>query len=63
MKKIDHAWCISLFVVGIATVVLNGSNLIGIDLPDWLTRSVGFINLVAVLVLIFTTVRKAIKKQ
>ena len=62
-RKIDYAWCISLFVVGIATVILNGSNIVGIDLPNWLTRSLGIVDLVAVLVLIFTTVRKAIKKQ
>ena len=62
-RKIDYAWCISSIVVGIATVILNGSNIVGIDLPDWLTRSMGIIDLVAVFVLIFTTIRKAIKKQ
>ena len=61
-RRIDYVWCISLFVVGIATVILNGSNLIGIDLPDWLTRLLGIIDLVAVFVLIFTTIRKTIKK-
>lgn len=61
-RRIDYVWCISLFVVGIATFILNGSNLIGIDLPDWLTRLLGIIDLVAVFVLIFTTIRKTIKK-
>ena len=62
MKSINIVWCISLFVVGIATFILNGSNLVGIDLPDWLTRSLGIMDLVAVFVLIFTTIRKTIKK-
>lgn len=62
-RRIDYVWYISMFVVGIATVVLNGPNIIGVDLPDWLTRSMGIIDLVAVFVLIFTTIRKAVKKQ
>ena len=33
-RKIDYAWCISLFVVGIATVIICGSNVVDIDLPD-----------------------------
>ncbi len=62
-RRIDYVWCISLIVVGIATVILNGSNIVGIDLPDWLTRSIGIIDLVAVFALIFTTIRKTTKKQ
>ena len=31
-RRIDYVWCISLFVVGIATFILNGSNLIGIGI-------------------------------
>ena len=62
-RKIDYAWSISLIVVGIATVIICGSNLVGIDLPDWLTRSLGIIELAAVFVLIFTTIRKTIKNR
>ena len=62
-RRIDYAWCISLIVVGIAAVILNGSNIAGIDLPDQLTRVIGIIDLAAVFVLIFSTIRKTIKKQ
>ena len=62
-RKIDHLRFISLLVVGIAALILNGSDVVGIDLPVWLTGSLGIVDLAAVFVLIFCTVRKNIKKQ
>jgi len=37
-KKNDLLWSLSLFVIGIATIVLAGSNLIGINLPGIAVR-------------------------
>ncbi len=62
-SKMDRAWSISLIVVGIATVIICGSNVVGIDLPDWLTRFLGLTDLAAVFFLIFTTIRKTMKKR
>lgn len=62
-RRIDLVRCISILVVGIATVILNGSAFIGIDLPDRFTGSLGIIDLAAAFVLIFITIRKAVKKS
>lgn len=61
MKTIHLFWVLSLLTIGIGTVVLAGSSLIGIELPDVLTRVLGILDLVCLPVLVFTTVKK-IKK-
>lgn len=49
-------------MIGIATVILAGSNIIGIELPDIAVRIIGVIDLIALPVLAYTTVKK-IKKN
>lgn len=58
--KIEHIWSISLIVIGIgiATFILAGSSVIGIELPDIAVRIIGVIDLIALLVLIYTSVMK-----
>ena len=58
MKKINIMWSISLIVIGIATIILAGSNLMGVDLPDIAVRICGITDLAALPVLAFTTVKK-----
>ena len=36
--KIERIWSISLIVIGIATFILAGSSVIGIELPDIAVR-------------------------
>lgn len=60
--KNDLIWGISLIVIGIATLVLAGSNIIGLTLPDAVVRIFGIIDLIALPFLAYTTVKKA-KKQ
>ena len=62
-KKIDRVWSISLMVVGIVTVIICGSNIVGFDLPDWLARTLGILDLTAVFALIFTTFKKVMNKR
>ncbi len=50
-------------VVGIVTVIICGSNIVGFDLPDWLARTLGILDLAAVFALIFTTFKKVMNKQ
>ena len=45
-------------VIGIATIILSGSNIIGIELPDIIVRIIGVIDLLALPVLAYTTVKK-----
>ena len=61
-KRNNLLWSLSLLVIGIATVILAGSNIIGIELPDIAVRIIGVIDLIAIPVLAYTTVKK-IKKN
>lgn len=61
-KRNNLLWSLSLLVTGIATVILAGSNIIGIELPDIAVRIIGVIDLIALPVLAYTTVKK-IKKN
>lgn len=58
MKSNNSIWAISLLVIGIATIILAGSGLVGAELPDTATRILGVIDLIALPVLAFTTVRR-----
>ena len=57
-KRNDLLWSISLLVIGIATIILSGSNIIGIELPDIIVRIIGVIDLLFLPVLAYTTVKK-----
>ncbi len=56
MKKTnDLMWGLSLLIIGVATVILAGSNVIGIELSDAAVRIVGIVDLIALPVLAYTT--------
>ena len=57
-KRNDLLWSISLLVIGLATIILTGLNIIGIDIPDIVVRIIGVIDLLALPVLAYTTVKK-----
>ena len=57
-KRNDLLWSISLLVIGLATIILTGLNIIGIDVPDIVVRIMGVIDLLALPVLAYTTVKK-----
>lgn len=57
-KKNDFIWSISLLTIGIASVILFGSNIIGLMLPDAVVRVIGIIDLIALPFAAFTTVKK-----
>lgn len=64
MKKTnDLMWSLSLLIIGVATVILAGSNVIGIELPDVAVRIIGIVDLIALPVLAYTTVKKIKKDQ
>lgn len=62
-KKNNLMWGLSLMIIGIATIILAGSNIIGIELPDIAVRITGIIDLIALPVLAYTTVKKIKKDQ
>ena len=57
-KRNDLLWSISLLVIGLATIILTGLNIIGIDVPDIVVIIIGVIDLLALPVLAYTTVKK-----
>ncbi len=64
MKKTnDLMWSLSLLIIGVATVILAGSNVIGIELSDVAARMVGIVDLIALPVLAYTTLKKFKKGQ
>ena len=60
--KNDRIWALSLIVAGVSALILVGSGLARIMLPDWLMRTLGMTELIAGAVLIFTSVRKLLRK-
>ncbi len=48
-------------VIGIATLILAGSNVIGLKLPDIAVRIIGIVDLIALPVLAYTSVKKVRK--
>ena len=63
LKRTDRVWAISLFVAGIATMILVGSNLTGVRLPDMVVRIIGVLDLTALFTLTFLTAKKLIKRD
>ena len=57
-KKSDLMWSISLIAIGIATIILAGANIVGIDLPDMLVRLLGIVDLVALPILVYSTIKR-----
>ena len=60
-KKSDLMWSITLIAIGIATIILAGANIVGIDLPDMLVRLLGIVDLVALPILVYSTIKKVKK--
>ena len=57
-NKIDLIWGCSLLVIGIVTLILAGSGIIGINLPDAAVRILGIVDLAAIPFLAYTSVKK-----
>ena len=60
-KKNDLVWSISLMLIGIATFILAGANVVGIELPDVVVRILGIVDLIALPFLAYSTVKKVKK--
>lgn len=64
MKKTrDLIWALSLLVISIATMILAGANIVGIELPDAFKRIVGIVDLIALPFLVYTSVKKFKRDQ
>ena len=55
-KKYMRLWGLSLFVIGIVTVIWAVCNIAGIELPDVVVRIMGVLDICALPVLVFTSI-------
>ena len=58
MKTITILWSIALLCISIATLIYAGSNIAGIKLPDVCIRILGIVELIALQVLAYTSIKK-----
>ncbi|MCI8426694.1 MAG: hypothetical protein HFJ03_03995 [Lachnospira sp.] len=58
MKTITILWSIALLCISIATLIYAGSNIAGIKLPDVCIRILGIVELIALPVLAYTSIKK-----
>lgn len=56
-KKNNTIWGISLFIIGIAAIINFFSSIFGIELPDISVRLVGIITIVALPILVYSSLR------
>lgn len=57
MKKAPVMWTVSLLAISVVTLVLAFSNIVGVELPDVWKRLLGVIDLIALPVLAYTSVK------
>ena len=57
-NKNDLIWCFSLMIISVATIILAGSNIMGLKLPYIAVRIIGIADLIALPVLVCTSVKK-----
>jgi protein-S-isoprenylcysteine O-methyltransferase Ste14 len=62
-KWIDRVFAVSLVLIGLSSVILSVTALSGTALPDWAIRTLGVINLIALPVLVYSTVRSVQEKN
>ena len=58
LKLVNLLWGVSLAVIGVGSVLFSVSGIAGFPLPDLLVRILGILNLAALPVLAFSTVKK-----
>jgi len=58
-NKVNAMWSVSLLIIGVATFILAGASIIGLTLPDIAVRILGMMDLIALPVLGFSTVKKS----
>ena len=62
-KVINTMWSFSLMAISIATIILAGANIVGIELPDIIVRVLSVIDFVSLPVFVFSTVKKDKNKK
>ena len=63
MKKFPVLWGVSLLTIGVITLVISFSNIFGGELPDVLKIALGVTDLIALFVLVYTSIRYKVYKR
>ena len=63
MKKFPVLWGVSLLTIGVITLVISFSNIFGVELPDVLKIVLGVTDLIALFVLVYTSIRYKVYKR
>lgn len=56
-KKVKIMWSISLFIIGFTTFILAGANVVELKLSDIAVRILGMMDIVALPILGFSTIK------
>lgn len=57
-KHVNRLWAICLLIIGIVTIILFGGRLLDVRLPDFLVRMLGVMDLIAMPIFIFASIKK-----
>ena len=57
-RKVTKLWGISLLVISIYSLILSISSMIEVELPDVLKIVIGILDIIALPILVYTTVKK-----
>lgn len=58
MKTTNLLWLFSFSLLGVCTIILAGTNALGIGLPDFVIRGTGLLDLAALAVFAYAAVKK-----
>lgn len=57
-KKYTRLWSLSLITISVVTVIWAVCNLVNIELPDVIVRIMGVLDICAIPVLVYTSIKK-----
>ena len=61
-KKMTFVWSITLLILCVSTLVIAVTRIVGIDLPDIMIRVLGIVELIALPIFVFTSIKKYLKR-
>lgn len=59
-KKNTRLWGLSLIIISVVTIIWAACNMIGIGLPDTVVRIMGVLDICAIPVLVYTSIKKKV---
>ncbi|MBE5895757.1 MAG: hypothetical protein E7285_08865 [Lachnospiraceae bacterium] len=62
-NKMTIIWSISLLILSVATLIIVGAKIVGIELPDTMIRVLGIAELITLPIFVFASVKKFLKNN